>query len=58
VPTLLVRGAESRIPDDEIARMGELRPEVELVTVPDSGHDVHLDQPAAWRRLLEEFLGS
>jgi pimeloyl-ACP methyl ester carboxylesterase len=57
VPTLLVRGAESRIPDDEIARMGDLRPEVELVTIPDSGHDAHLDQPAAWRRLLEDFLG-
>jgi pimeloyl-ACP methyl ester carboxylesterase len=55
-PTLLVRGAESRIPDDEITRMRELRPEVELVTIPGSGHDAHLDQPDAWRRLLGEFL--
>ena len=56
VPTLLVRGAESRIPDEEIARMLELRPDVELMTIPDSGHDAHLDQPAAWQRLLGEFL--
>jgi pimeloyl-ACP methyl ester carboxylesterase len=56
VPTLLVRGAESRIPDEEIARMLELRPGVELVTIPDSGHDAHLDQPADWQRVLGEFL--
>jgi pimeloyl-ACP methyl ester carboxylesterase len=55
-PTLLVRGAQSRIPDDEVARMVELRPGVEVVTIPDSGHDAHLDQPAAWRQLLGEFL--
>jgi pimeloyl-ACP methyl ester carboxylesterase len=57
-PTLLVRAAESRMPDEEIARMRELRPEVELVTIPDSGHDAHLDQPEAWRALLGEFLDS
>lgn len=56
-PTLLVRGADSRIPDDEIARMCELRPDVELATIPDSGHDAHLDQPAAWRQILGDFLG-
>ena len=56
-PTLLVLGADSRIPDDEVTRMGELRPGLELVTIPDSGHDAHLDQPEVWRRLLGEFLG-
>ena len=56
-PTLLVLGADSRIPDDEVTRMGELRPDLELVTIPDSGHDAHLDQPEVWRRLLGEFLG-
>jgi pimeloyl-ACP methyl ester carboxylesterase len=56
-PTLLVRGAQSRTPDEEIARMRELRPDVELVTIPDSGHDAHLDQLEAWRRLLHDFLG-
>jgi len=55
-PTLVVRGADSRIPDDEITRMVELRPGTELATIPGSGHDAHLDQPDAWRRLLEEFL--
>ena len=51
-PTLLIRGAQSRVPDEEIARMVELRPDVEVVTIPGSGHDAHLDQPAEWRRLL------
>jgi pimeloyl-ACP methyl ester carboxylesterase len=55
-PTLLVRGARSLVPDEEIARMVELRPDVEVATIPESGHDAHLDQPAAWHRLLGEFL--
>ncbi len=56
-PTLLVRATDSMVPDDEIVRMRELRPDVELATIPDAGHDAHLDQPEAWRRLLGEFLG-
>jgi pimeloyl-ACP methyl ester carboxylesterase len=55
-PTLIVRGAESRVPDDEIARMLELRPDAEVVTIPDSGHDAHLDQPRIWSHRLGEFL--
>jgi pimeloyl-ACP methyl ester carboxylesterase len=54
-PTLLVRGAQSRVPDDEITRMVDLRPDVEVVTIPDSGHDAHLDQPAIWRELLSSW---
>lgn len=57
-PTLLVRGAQSRVPDEEIDRMRELRPEVRVATIPDSGHDAHLDQPAAWASLLADFLGA
>jgi pimeloyl-ACP methyl ester carboxylesterase len=57
-PTLLVRGAKSRVPDAEINRMVELRPDVDVVTIPDAGHDAHLDQPAAWRRLLISFCAS
>lgn len=56
VPTLVVRGADGRMPDAEVDRMTTSRPDVELVTVPDAGHDVHLDQPDTWRRLLENFL--
>lgn len=55
-PTLLVRGANGRVPEDEIARMLQLRPDVELATIPDAGHDAHLDQPQAWSRLLRSFL--
>jgi pimeloyl-ACP methyl ester carboxylesterase len=55
-PTLIVRAAESRNPDEEIARMAELRPGTRVVTIPDSGHDAHLDQPEAWAKLLRDFL--
>jgi pimeloyl-ACP methyl ester carboxylesterase len=34
----------------------DLRPDVERVTIPESGHDAHLDQPRQWQRLLGEFL--
>jgi pimeloyl-ACP methyl ester carboxylesterase len=57
-PTLLIRGARSLVPDEEIARMVELRPDVEVVTIPDSGHDAHLDQPEAWRELLRGFISA
>ena len=55
-PTLLVRGAESRVSDDEIARMAALHPGTGVVTIPGSGHDAHLDQPQVWARLLGDFL--
>ncbi len=27
-----------------------------MVVIPDAGHDLHLDQPRAWRRTLAGFL--
>lgn len=33
-----------------------LRPGTAHVVVPDAGHDVHLDQPAAWLSVLRGFL--
>jgi pimeloyl-ACP methyl ester carboxylesterase len=55
-PTLLVRGEHGTVDDGEWGRMLALRPDVERVTVPDAGHDVHLDHPDAWVTILREFL--
>jgi pimeloyl-ACP methyl ester carboxylesterase len=56
-PTLLVRGDESDILTDEIAKkmLGAL-PHARLVVVPNAGHTVPGDQPAVFQALLREFL--
>ena len=56
-PTLLVRGSESDILTDEIAKkMLEALPHARLAVVPNAGHTVPGDQPAVFQALLREFL--
>ncbi|HTO12433.1 MAG TPA: alpha/beta hydrolase [Candidatus Binatia bacterium] len=56
-PTLLVRGSESDILTDEIAKkMLEALPHARLAVVADAGHTVPGDQPAVFQGLLREFL--
>ena len=56
-PTLLVRGSESDILTDEIAKlMLERLPHARLAVVPNAGHTVPGDQPAVFQALLREFL--
>lgn len=31
-------------------------PHGRYVSIPDAGHDLHLEQPTAWRQAAEEFL--
>ena len=58
-PTLLVRGSESDILTEEIARrMLDALPHARLTVVPGAGHTVPGDQPAAFQALLREFLMS
>jgi len=58
-PTLLVRGSESDILTDEIAkRMTDALPHARLAVVEAAGHTVPGDQPAAFQALLREFLMS
>jgi pimeloyl-ACP methyl ester carboxylesterase len=58
-PTLVVRGAESDVLTAETAkRMLATNPHARLVEVEGAGHTVPGDQPAAFRRLLIEFLGA
>lgn len=56
VPTLLVVGAE----DDKFVainrRMAARRPAAELRVVPDAGHTIHLEQPAAFLAAILSFL--
>jgi pimeloyl-ACP methyl ester carboxylesterase len=56
-PILLVRGADSDVLSTEIARrMLEENPNTRLAEVSGAGHTVPGDQPAAFRRLLDDFL--
>jgi pimeloyl-ACP methyl ester carboxylesterase len=56
-PTLLVRGAASDILTADMAKkMVDAQPNARLVEVDDAGHTVPGDQPAAFVKLLREFL--
>jgi pimeloyl-ACP methyl ester carboxylesterase len=55
-PTLLVRGRNGTVPAAEVEQMMALRPGVQHLVISDAGHDVHLEQPAAWVRALTAFL--
>ena len=54
-PTLIVRGERGDLSDEESAEMVRALPTATLVTLP-GGHDVHLDEPEAWRAAVESFL--
>lgn len=55
-PTLIVR-AERGVAIGQVERMLELQPRATFVEVAGAQHDLHLEQPAAWRRALSSFLG-
>ena len=57
VPTLMIAGERGNEDERERRRMLELRPDVTHAVVPDAGHEVHLDQPAACAALVRDFLG-
>jgi pimeloyl-ACP methyl ester carboxylesterase len=56
VPTLLVRGEQGELSPEEAAAMVAAVPSAQLVSIPGAGHDVHLDEPDAWRAAVEGFL--
>lgn len=57
-PTTLVRGGKSFfVDDDDAARFAEIAPGFRtVITVPDAGHSVQGDQPAALVEILREVL--
>ncbi len=57
MPTLLVRGADSRfVLDEHEAEFRNRKPDVEVVSVPSAGHAVQSDQPLVLRELIEGFV--
>lgn len=56
-PTLLVRGAESDVLSVETAQqMTQTMPSCKLVTVPDAGHSIPLDNPQGFIAAVKPFL--
>lgn len=56
-PTLIVRGEHGMAAEEAHAMAARLEGAV-LATVAGAGHDVHLEQPVEWRRVVEPFLAS
>lgn len=57
-PTLAVRAENGTIPAADAERMRTLHPQAEIVDLAGAEHDLHLDRPAEWRRILVRFLDS
>lgn len=55
VPTLLIGGAHSHIPQHLLAETVERMPDACLVTI-DAGHNVHQDRPTEFITAIQEFL--
>lgn len=56
-PVLLVLAQSSFIPAEEVAELLRLRPGTTALSVPGTGHDVHLERPAAVHGAVGDFLG-
>jgi pimeloyl-ACP methyl ester carboxylesterase len=54
-PTLIVRGEHGMSTTDAEAMASRLG-HAGVETVPNAGHDLHLEQPTAWRAVVEPFL--
>ncbi|KQP39026.1 alpha/beta fold hydrolase [Pseudorhodoferax sp. Leaf274] len=56
-PALFVHGADSDyVPPAAVPRIRALFPRARLLSIPDAGHWVHADQPAALLRALQDWL--
>ena len=56
--TLLVLAQHSSIDARRIDRMCQLRPSTQRVTIPQAGHDLHLEQSEAWIATLQQLLAT
>lgn len=57
-PALIIRGKESRVMSEEIAReMSKMIPEGRIVEITKATHRPHIDNPAEFQRTIFEFLG-
>jgi pimeloyl-ACP methyl ester carboxylesterase len=55
-PTLVVRAGNGPIPPGDGQAMAARGQRARLVELPGAQHDLHLDRPAEWRRVVTEFL--
>ena len=55
-PVLIVRAERGIIEPQVVEQMRARRPGTNVVELPKARHDLHLDQPRAWRRALAAFL--
>ena len=55
-PTLIVRGQRGNLTAEHVEQLRQLLTCAETATIPDAGHDVHLDNPASWLVALREFI--
>ena len=55
-PALVVRGGDGGLSADEAAEMAARQPLARTDVVEGAGHDLHLDRPDDWRRLLAQYL--
>ncbi len=56
VPALLIEGEHTITPPGQMREMAAVHPNARHIVVPDAGHLVHDDQPAAYRAEVERFL--
>jgi pimeloyl-ACP methyl ester carboxylesterase len=56
-PIFVIRGGRSSVvPDETIHAMRAANARLECIDIPDAGHNVHLDNAAAFNRELVAFL--
>jgi pimeloyl-ACP methyl ester carboxylesterase len=55
-PTLVVRGERGWLAPDTAEDMLRRVPSAQLAEIAGAGHDLHLDQPDQWRRVVTDFL--
>ncbi|MGG0249043.1 alpha/beta hydrolase [Peribacillus frigoritolerans] len=56
MPTLVIGGGTSHIPQNKLQEVSELIPNCELVTIEDAGHFVHEDDLPAFLSVVKRFL--
>src|SRR6185295_4197526 len=56
-PILAILGQSGIIPPQESEAMLSRQPGTTAVSIPGTGHDLHLERPDVLRQLLQEFLG-
>jgi len=57
-PALVVRAGEGALSAADAQAMVDRGHDVRLAELPGAGHDLHLDQPDEWRRIVGEFVAS